>query len=174
EIALPVGDVLYLRSTSVYDYYRPFFENWIFHGRASAGIIFDYDDERIAYNDHFFIGGTILRGFKRSGVGPRDLQTDYVLGAKQYIVGTLETQIPLGIPKELGIKGFAFTDFGFLGKTDVQAANVQDEFSFRATYGISFTWKSPFGPVRFDLARPIVEEDYDNAQFFRFRAGTRF
>jgi len=174
EIALPVGDVQYLRSTAVYDYYRPFFENWIFHGRASAGIIFDYDSERISYNDHFFIGGTILRGFKRSGVGPRDLSTDYVLGAKQYVVGTLETQIPLGIPKELGIKAYGFTDFGFLGKTDVQAANVQDEFSFRATYGISFTWKSPFGPVRFDLARPIVEEDYDNAQFFRFRAGTRF
>ncbi|MGC6511357.1 MAG: outer membrane protein assembly factor BamA [Parvibaculales bacterium] len=174
DIAGPLGDKSYLRSTAVYDYYRTFFDEWIFHARGSVGAIVDYNDDPISYNDHFFVGGSIIRGFKRSGVGPRDINSGYVLGAKQYVAGTLETQIPLGIPKELGIKGFVFTDFGMLGGTDVQAASVKDDFSLRATYGLSFSWKSPFGPVRFDLARPIVKEPYDSAQFFRFTAGTRF
>ena len=64
--------------------------------------------------------------------------------------------------------------FGVIGKTDVAATNVRDDLAFRASYGLTFNWKSPFGPVRFDLARPIAEEEYDSAQFFRFTAGTRF
>ncbi len=174
DIAGPAGDVSYLRTTAVYDYYRTYFDEWIFHARASAGAVVDYDDDPISYNDHFFLGGSVIRGFKRSGLGPRDAESSYVLGAKQYVAGTLETQLPLGIPKDLGIKGYLFTDFGVLGSTDVRAASVEDDFAFRATYGLSFSWKSPFGPVRFDLARPISKEDYDSAQFFRFTAGTRF
>lgn len=174
NLAGPVGDVTYLRSTVIADYYRPFFEEWIFHARLNGGHIFDYDNEGVAYNDNFFVGGSIIRGFKRSGVGPRDLSTDYVLGAKQYLVGTLETKVPLGIPKDYGIKAYIFTDFGVIGDTDVEARDVQDELAFRASYGVTFNWKSPFGPVRFDLARPLAEEDYDKAQFFRFTAGTRF
>ena len=174
NIATPLGDVTYIRSTIVADYYKPFFEEWVFHAKLSGGIIGDYEKEGISYNDNFFVGGSIIRGFKRSGVGPRDLQTDYVLGAKQYLVGTLEAKVPLGIPKDFGIKTYIFTDFGVIGKTDVEATNVRDDSAFRASYGLTFNWKSPFGPVRFDLARPLAEEEYDRAQFFRFTAGTRF
>lgn len=174
EISGPLGDVKYLRTTATYNFYSSFWEEWIFHARATAGAIIGYDDDLVAYNDHFFIGGSILRGFKRSGVGPRDLSFEYALGAKQYIAGTLETKLPLGLPKDAGIKGYLFTDFGYIGNTDVQSSNAVDDFALRATYGLSFSWKSPFGPVRFDLARPIVEEPYDNAQIFRFTAGTRF
>ena len=174
NIATPLGDVTYLRTTLVADYYRPFFEEWVFHAKLSGGYIEDYEDEGVSYNDNFFVGGSIIRGFKRSGIGPRDLQTNYVLGAKQYLVGTLETKVPLGIPKDFGIKTYIFTDFGVIGDTDVVATDVRDELAFRASYGLTLNWKSPFGPVRFDLARPIAEEEYDSAQFFRFTAGTRF
>lgn len=177
ELSGPAGDVNYLRTTMVYDYYQSFWENWIFHARASAGAIFAYDDDIVSYNDHFFLGGSTFRGFKRSGLGPRDLTTDYALGAKNYIAGTLETQVPLGLPKDIGIKGYIFTDFGYIGGTDVvggATSVIVDDFRPRATYGISFSWKSPFGPVRFDLARPIIEVSSDNSQFFRFTAGTSF
>ncbi|MBB4659397.1 BamA/TamA family outer membrane protein, partial [Parvularcula dongshanensis] len=53
-------------------------------------------------------------------------------------------------------------------------APVQDDFSLRATAGISINWNSPFGPVQFDIAEPIKSEDYDETQFFRFSAGTQF
>ena len=70
--------------------------------------------------------------------------------------------------------GIEVIDFGVIGDTDVVATDVRDELAFRASYGLTLNWKSPFGPVRFDLARPIAEEEYDSAQFFRFTAGTRF
>ena len=43
-----------------------------------------------------------------------------------------------------------------------------------ATLGITLNWNSPFGPIRFDIGRDIVSEEYDDAKFFRFSGGTRF
>ena len=71
----------------------------------------------------------------------------------------------------------AFVDFGVLGETDAVASSnsqIEDEMAFRATYGLSVAWRSPFGPVRFDFARPIAKEDYDETRFFRFTIGTSF
>ncbi|MEC7961489.1 MAG: BamA/TamA family outer membrane protein, partial [Pseudomonadota bacterium] len=49
-----------------------------------------------------------------------------------------------------------------------------DDATFRATVGITLNWNSPFGPIRFDIGRDIVSEEYDDAKFFRFSGGTRF
>ena len=53
-------------------------------------------------------------------------------------------------------------------------APVQDDFSLRVSAGVSVSWDSPFGPVRFDLARVIRKEEYDQTEGFRFSAGTNF
>ena len=49
-----------------------------------------------------------------------------------------------------------------------------DDATFRASIGVTLNWNSPFGPIRFDIGRAIVDEDYDDAKFFRFSGGTRF
>ena len=124
-----------------------------------------------------FKGGSSFRGFDRSGVGPRQISTGYALGANKFFIGTTQVSLPLGIPKEVGMRANAFVDFGVLGDTDSvsgQAGDIRDELAFRATYGLSISWRSPFGPVRFDFARPLVKEDYDEVRFFRFSVGTRF
>lgn len=51
---------------------------------------------------------------------------------------------------------------------------VQDDFSLRATAGVSVSWNSPFGPVRFDFAEVLIKEEYDQTEGFRFSAGTNF
>ncbi|MEM8985810.1 MAG: outer membrane protein assembly factor BamA [Pseudomonadota bacterium] len=51
---------------------------------------------------------------------------------------------------------------------------IQDEFSLRATYGVSLNWDSPFGPIQLDFAQTIQREEYDETEGFRFSAGTRF
>jgi outer membrane protein insertion porin family len=35
-------------------------------------------------------------------------------------------------------------------------------------------WNSPLGPLRFDLAKAITKEKYDDEQIFRFGASTKF
>ncbi len=51
---------------------------------------------------------------------------------------------------------------------------VQDDLALRVTAGVSVSWDSPFGPVRFDIAEVIRKEEYDQTEGFRFSAGTSF
>ena len=177
DIAGPAGDVSFLRTTATANYFHEIAEGWIFHAKGTMGVIHDYKGGAINYNDRFFRGGRNFRGFERGGIGPRDLRTGYALGSNRYLIGTTQVALPLGIPKEVGMRANAFIDFGVLGETDaVGSANsqIEDEMAFRATYGLSVAWRSPFGPVRFDFARPIAKEDYDETRFFRFTIGTSF
>jgi outer membrane protein insertion porin family len=49
-----------------------------------------------------------------------------------------------------------------------------DDSSVRLSAGASLIWNSPFGPLRFDLAYPILKQWYDRTQFFQFGGGTHF
>jgi len=51
---------------------------------------------------------------------------------------------------------------------------IQDDLSIRLTAGVSVSWDSPFGPVRFDFAKVFRKEEYDRTEGFRFSAGTSF
>ena len=46
--------------------------------------------------------------------------------------------------------------------------------SIRASVGVGLIWNSPFGPLRFDYAVPVMKQGYDRVQQFRFGGGTRF
>ena len=117
------------------------------------------------------------------------------IGAKAYAIGTAEILIPLPLPDEYGIRAALFSDFGAVGLVDdstkilntdptlfldtdgdgiADLAPVQDDFAFRVTAGVSVSWDSPFGPVRFDFAEILRKEDYDRTEGFRFSAGTSF
>lgn len=184
DIAGPGGDVSYLRTRASANFYEEIAEGWIFHLRGTLGIIHDYKGGTINYNDRFFRGGRDFRGFERGGVGPREVSVSaadpsqgFALGANRYMIGTAQVSLPLGLPKESGVRANLFVDFGVLGETDAQAPAgrvIEDEMAFRATTGLSFAWRSPFGPVRFDFAEPLAKEDYDQTRFFRFTIGTSF
>jgi outer membrane protein insertion porin family len=51
---------------------------------------------------------------------------------------------------------------------------LADSSAVRASTGVSLIWTSPFGPIRFDFAKAILKEPYDQTQFFRFSGGTSF
>jgi outer membrane protein insertion porin family len=53
-------------------------------------------------------------------------------------------------------------------------ACIHDDFSLRASAGVSIFWKSPMGPIRFDFSRVLAKEDYDKEETFRFSTATRF
>jgi outer membrane protein insertion porin family len=93
----------------------------------------------------------------------------------------------VGLPEQWGIEGAAFTDFGTVfgtpeetstvgnnGCTLASGCTVFDTLTFRASVGAGLIWQSPFGPLRFELAYPILKAKYDEAEYFRFSIGTRF
>jgi outer membrane protein insertion porin family len=90
------------------------------------------------------------------------------------------------LPKDSGFRGAVFADAGSLwgykgptswaqtGEVGPYAMQFADDDSVRASVGASLIWESPFGPLRFDFAYPILKQGYDRTQWFRFGGGTRF
>ena len=175
EVAGLGGDAKYVSGRTGISHYIPISEGWIFNAFGEVGAIEPYGGEEIQINERFFLGGNSLRGFEQAGVGPRDLSTNDALGGRRFYRATLELTYPIVfVPEELGIKGHAFTDAGSLFDIeDESGANIVDETSIRAAAGVGLSWDSPFGPIRFDLAYPIADEDFDETEVFRFNFGTR-
>ena len=136
--------------------------------------------------DHFQMGPNLVRGFQPAGIGPRDLTagtTNDALGGTMFWGASIEAQTPLYfLPKDTGIKAAVFADAGsvwdYKGPTSWnvtgETLSVGDNKSIRASVGAGILWNSPFGPLRFDYAFPLMKESYDRVQQFRFSGGTRF
>ncbi len=67
------GDVNYVRVQGEGRAYYPITEKITFVGRAIAGHIEGWGGEDVKLLDLFFKGGETVRGFERSGLGPREL-----------------------------------------------------------------------------------------------------
>jgi outer membrane protein insertion porin family len=155
---------------------------WVLSANGRVGYIFGFNGRDVRVTDRFFLGGDSLRGFEPGGVGPRDVLFNDALGANQVYNGTVELRFPTPLPEELGINFRVFTDFGTAKKIDGPGSvviggvvdEVVDKGSLRASAGLGATWKSPFGPVRVDMAVPYKKEDFDRKQLFRISFGTRF
>jgi outer membrane protein insertion porin family len=181
--------VQYIRNKLDMGYYYSIFPEWVLSFTAEGGDVFGWGGQKVLLQDRFFVGGDNLRGFAPAGIGPRDAVSGDALGGNKYYVGSLALGVPLGLPKELGISGRIFTDFGTLWSNDqknlvltpaqLQATggvqpHIQDSTAIRASAGVGISWKSPVGPIRVDLALPIKKESFDRTQLFHVSFGTRF
>jgi outer membrane protein insertion porin family len=153
--------------------------------------------------DHFQMGPQLVRGFAPSGIGPRDLtQFNFngtpgdALGGSMYWGASMEFQTPIYfLPKDAGVKVAVFADAGSLwdykgplswdktgevisgsicNPVPVTGCPLDNAMHVRASVGAGLLWASPFGPIRFDFAIPLMKEPYDRKQFFRFGGGTTF
>ncbi len=175
EVAGLGGDAKYVSGKIGSNYYIPVYKKKvIFDLLGEVGAIGGYGDEDVQINERFYLGGTTLRGFEQAGVGPRDTGTDDSLGGNFFYRGSAEFKFPIGLPEELGVAGHAFSDFGSLWNIDEAGADIADENSLRASAGVGVSWRSPLGPVRVDFAQPVLDEDFDKDEVFRFSFGTRF
>ena len=174
EIAGLGGDAKFISGKTGGSYYYPITKKITFNTLAEIGAIEGYSDSDVEINERYFIGSRTLRGFEYGGVGPRDLTTDDSLGGNYFYRGSTEVSFPIGLPEEMGIKGHLFTDYGSLFDLDESDPAIADDGSIRASVGFGLSWLSPLGPLRVDLATPVLEEDYDKDEIFRFDFGTRF
>jgi outer membrane protein insertion porin family len=113
---------------------------------------------------------------------------------------SVEFQSPLYfLPKDAGVKVAIFADAGsvwnYKGPTSfltgpgatgevisgsicnpvpITGCPLDNGMHVRASVGAGILWASPFGPIRFDFAVPLMKEEYDRKQFFRFGGGTTF
>jgi outer membrane protein insertion porin family len=177
------GDVNYVKTEADASWYYGFTPAWIVSVQGSTGYVSGWNGDPIRINDRFFKGGNSFRGFETAGMGPRDLNTTDALGGNFYAIGTVELTLPNYLPEQYGIKTSLFADVGTLGvlddrykltSTGTVNTNIADELSLRASAGISIHWKSPMGPIRFDISKVLSKEDYDKTESFRFSTSTQF
>jgi len=168
------GTERYIRHRLGASYFYPFAVDWTGNVRAEGGMIHGIFGEDVGIVDRFFLGGNSLRGFQAAGVGPRDLATDDALGGNVFWTSTAELTVPLGLPRELGLLGRVFTDFGSLFDIDSTGTSIADVNSVRAAVGVGFSYNSPLGPIQLDFAHAFLEEDFDKTELFRFSFGTAF
>lgn len=185
------GDVQYVRVNGEGRAYYPITEKITFVGRLIGGHIEGWGGEDVRLTDLYYRGGETIRGFDRGGFGPRDMTAGSrkdALGGRTYWAGTAEVRFPLPfVPEDLGLSGAVFADAGSLFNANDRAKNLNgevlssgetfvlaDDSSIRSSIGASIMWQSPVGPIRMDFAKALTKEKYDEEQFFRFGASTKF
>jgi outer membrane protein insertion porin family len=157
---------------------RVFNEEMTLRFALEGGWLSMLDDQTSTVTNRFFANNRI-RGFERNGLGPRDLTAvnEDALGGNLYIAARVESEFPLGLPEEYGIKGGLFMDAGSvwsLNDTEGTAGPVDDAFHLRATLGASIFWTTPLGPLRLNFMKAFVQEDYDRDQNFDISVSTEF
>ena len=172
-------------------YFLPIYEESIvLKLEANAGHIESLNSDNVPLQDRYYKGADTFRGFAQSGVGPRQTGNDGdqdAIGAQTYAIGTVEVTFPVGLPEEWGIEGAVFSDFGTVFGapensiaagtgtcTGTKNCTVFDTMALRASVGAGVIWQSPFGPLRFEAAYPLLKASYDETEWFRFSIGTRF
>ncbi len=80
------------------------------------------------------------------------------------------------MPSEIGLLGRGFVDVGSLSDTATPRRGevISDTSRPRVSAGVGVSWRSPFGLINIDVARPIAKERFDETQTVRFGFGTRF
>jgi outer membrane protein insertion porin family len=179
----------YIRNKANFGYYYSVAPEWVLSLTGEAGDILGWNGQQVLLQDRFFVGGDNLRGFQSAGIGPRDSVSGDALGGQKYYLGSVTLGVPLGLPKELGLSGRVFTDFGTLYHIEptnivltpaqlAQTGGIQPQVeqspAIRLSAGVGVSWKSPVGPIRLDVAYPIRKEGFDKTQIFRVSFGTRF
>jgi outer membrane protein insertion porin family len=178
-------------------YFVPLLEDKIvLKVEGNAGHIESFGKRDVPLQDRFFKGADSFRGFAEAGVGPKQIGNDGnrdSIGAQSYAIGTVEVNFPVGLPEAWGIEGSAFSDFGtvfgtndksvlngagtctFAGKSATASnCSVLDKMGLRASIGAGIIWQSPFGPLRFEAAYPLLKQAFDEKEVLRFSIGTRF
>ncbi|MFP6755373.1 MAG: outer membrane protein assembly factor BamA [Alphaproteobacteria bacterium] len=169
------GDREWFRSRLEAGQYKPLWFEWIGSLVGEVGYISGLGGQQVLILDRFFLGGQNFRGFQRAGVGPRDLLNGNALGGNLLYKATSDMTFPVGLPKELGIRGRIFSTVGTLTEIDEAiTSNLGDTESLRVSLGIGISWDSPFGPIQLNYARPIRSEVFDEEEFISFGVGSFF
>jgi outer membrane protein insertion porin family len=191
------GDVRYNRVQAEGRAYYPITDQITLVGRGIAGHIEGWGGQDVRLLDLFYKGGETVRGFDKSGLGPRDLVAGDAIGGKTFWATTAEVRFPIPlIPEELGISGAAFADAGSLYDAGATARGLStqcksqlavgvtpdrskgiclsDSNALRSSVGASVLWNSPLGPLRLDYAHVLSKDAFDNTKIITFGASTKF
>lgn len=179
------GQAFYMRTTGDFRWYTTLANvvsgKYIFASRLNIGHLYPLGNYEPLTLNNFFLGAGNLRGFGRSGAGPRRAVGTSV-GGRLYGILSNELRISSGFLTQLGLTPILFLDTAIIGDSGADTREyyavrndpVRDNFGLRISAGFSLLWESPLGPLRFDFADVLLKESYDDEQNFHFQIGVSF
>ena len=170
------GDSKFLKTEASFKEYIPFnYGDYVFSYGTKLGTISSLDDKKVTSSNRFYFNSNSVRGFDSNGIGPRDNGNNNGVGGNNFYSGQIEVKSRKLIPGDLGIDISIFSDFGSLWGTDypTNVTGVNDS-SPRASAGVAIYWNTAVGPLNFIWGWPIIEENYDKDNNFKFSIGTSF
>ncbi|HYA19872.1 MAG TPA: outer membrane protein assembly factor BamA [Burkholderiales bacterium] len=168
EIALPGAELQYYKLSLQQQYYFPISKIFTLLVDGELGMGDGYSGQSLPFFKNFFAGGsTSVRGFDTNSIGPRDIEGNAVGGTRR-IVGSGELLFPMpGFEDVKALRLGTFVDTGTV-------ADTWHFSSLRVSTGVSVSWSSPFGPLKFSIAEPLRTFNGDKIQHFQFTFGTSF
>lgn len=180
-----LGGTGFLKGVAHAHWFIPFIKNptlgeWVYSPSFTFGIgnaLSTGTGGELPLYERFFPGGLNgqgqVRGYEIYSLGPQVTQFDQfgqpfaveqVGGSKELL---FSQQVNFPLIEALGLRGEAFLDAG-------NAFRLRDQLTFSGlqyAWGVGLFWKSPFGPINVDIARPINPRPNDQHTTFDFGAG---
>lgn len=134
---------------------RTFKNRHRFVGRYTAGWIEATNFSSVPPDLRYFAGGDrSIRGYDYKSIAPKDSSGD-LRGAKRLLTASLEYQWNFSGDWWVAV----FTDSG-------EAVDRFNTTDIKTGAGLGIRWKSPVGPVKFDIARPVGDAEHHSFAFY--------
>ncbi|MBL8471015.1 MAG: outer membrane protein assembly factor BamA [Rhodocyclaceae bacterium] len=177
EVAVPGGTLHYYRMTYQHQRFFLLSPKFTLMLNGDLGIGNGYGGRPLPFFKNFYGGGIgSVRGFDSASLGPRVIDatgnvTNQSLGGNRRVVGNAELLFPMpGSGQDKSVRLGVFLDAG-----QVWASGEKMSFGdLRYSTGLSVSWTSPLGPLKFSVAQPIKKEPEDRVQRFQFQFGQIF
>jgi outer membrane protein insertion porin family len=166
---LAAGDLQYYRLGFVQQYYVPLTRIYTFFAGIDVGFAEGYSDKPLPFFKNYYAGGPgSVRGYSSLSLGPTDFNGT-VLGGNRKLTGGMEVLFPVpGAQQDKSLRLSWFLDGGNVFFNRYQLNDL------RYSTGLSFSWSSPFGPLRLSFAQPLNAKSTDHIQRLQFTFGTAF
>jgi outer membrane protein insertion porin family len=141
----------YMNEMGLVRYYE-LADDWVLAGRIRVGFIYPLRGEETPIEDRFLLGGaSSLRGWGRHQVSPVN-QEGKPIGGNSMLESSLELRFPL---YDI-LSGVVFADVGNVWRDAFQ----YQPRDLRYDAGAGLRVRTPVGPVRLDLATPVLQHEF--------------
>jgi outer membrane protein insertion porin family len=169
-LALPGSDIPYLENNLRGAYYYPLNENYIFNVKSSFNSINSLNNKDVKLSDRQFSTNREMRGFENRGIGPKDGK-DHV-GGNYSAFASISSTFPNYLPEKWNANSSVFLDAGNVWGVDFNESLDSDRI--RSSFGVSFDWVSPLGPLNFTFSETLSSANGDKEESFSFNIGSVF
>lgn len=173
EVALPGSTSTYVRGTYKHQRFSPLNKTFTLALTGELGLAEAYGGKEVPFFKNFYAGGIgSVRGFESSSLGPKDPLTGDFLGGTKRVTGSAE--MLFGLPGAKQDRSFRFSAFLDGGGVYGDGEQASSSGTLRFSTGLSASWNSPLGPLKFSFAKPLNKKPEDQVQAFQFQLGSTF